>query len=342
MDININPENISKASLTFNHYQGEQDLPAMLDVFRSSQVADGEDAYETLEDFTDSYSHLTNCDPYRDVLVVEVNQQVVAYEQVSWLVIDGSGERIYLLIWYTWPEWRGQGLEKLFLQNQQERLRQIICQQDHEAPFSGIRLFETQVSTSQTETIRLLEENGFRAIRWGSKLTCSNLNNIPEAPLPPGLKIRPIRPEHYRFIWDAMWEAFQDHWGVTKPDEEQFYVWQNKSIFQPHLWQIAWDGDQVAGLALNCIAHDPANTAEPVSAWTENLCVRRPWRRRGLARALLARSMRMFCEMGCSQASVGVDRNNLHGARQLYVSMGYELISVLAIYRKPVYQNSCS
>lgn len=64
--------------------------------------------------------------------------------------------------------------------------------------------------------------------------------------------------------------------------------------------------------------------------------MRRPWRRRGLARALLARSMRMFRELGFSATSLGVDLNNADGARQFYESMGYRLVSVLNIYEKPV------
>jgi ribosomal protein S18 acetylase RimI-like enzyme len=47
-------------------------------------------------------------------------------------------------------------------------------------------------------------------------------------------------------------------------------------------------------------------------------------------------SMRMFRDMGYTQTCLGVDLDNPHGARQLYESMGYRLVSVLNIYRKPV------
>ncbi len=185
-------------------------------------------------------------------------------------------------------------------------------------------------------SVRLLEEDGFQAIRWGSSMTCPDLQNIPDAPMPEGLEVRPVKPEHYRQIWDAMQEAFHDHWGYVQPTENDYARWQQNSEFQPDLWQVAWEGDQVAGMVLNYISHDPANAAEPSRAWTENISVRRPWRRRGLARALLARSMRMFREMGYTKTSLGVDLNNPNSARQLYESMGYQLIRVLIIYRKPI------
>lgn len=328
------------AGLAFRHYQGEQDLPQMLDVLQSSERADQEDVSETLGDFINQYRHLTNCDPYQDVLIAEVNDQMVAHGRVSWQEVaasgSDSGERLYFLNWYMRPEWRGLGLEKTFLCQCQERLRQIIRQQGDGATNHGSRLFQAHATNFQPDKARLLEEDGFQAIRWACKMTCSDLQNIPEAPMPEGLEVRPVAPEHYRQVWNADIEAFQDHWGFIRPSEEDYAGWQQSSQFQPDLWQVAWDHDQVAGMVLNYITQDPADAAAPRIAWTEDICVRRPWRRRGLARALLARSMRMFREMGFTQTSLGVDLNNLHGAHQLYESMGYQIVRLFTIYRKPV------
>ena len=340
------------AGLTFRHYQGEQDLLAMLEVFRSSRIA-GQDldhddtVLESLEDITNKYRHLTNCDPYQDVLIAEVNDQMVAYGRVNWRQIEASGNRIYYLVWYIRPEWCGQGLEKSFLYNNQERLRQIIRQHDDEASsseasFSGVRLFEAQAMDFQPELACLLEEDGFQAVRWGAKMTCSNLQNIPDMPMPAGLEVRPAKPEHYRQIWDALLDAFHDDPGYSQPTEDDYASWQQSAQFQPDLWQVAWEGNQVTGMVLNYITHNLAavetNPAAAKSsiAWTEDICVRRPWRRRGLARALLARSMRMFHAMGFTETSLGVDLNNSDSTHQFYESMGYQIFRLSTIYRKPV------
>ncbi len=329
--------------LAFRHYQGEQDLPAMLDVLQSSCMTDQDDeddVHESLEDLTNQYRNLIHCDPYQDVLIAEVSGQMVAYGRVTWWKVEASGERIYFLSWYIRLEWSGQGLEKIFLNHSQERVRQIIRQQAGEttagvSPDSGARLFEAHAASLQPETARLLEEDGFQAIRWGSMMTCPDLQNIPGVPMPEGLEVRPARPEHYRQVWDAMLEAFSDHWGYAQPSEEDYIRWQQNSHFQPDLWQVAWEGEHVAGMVLNYISYDPG-AAESSRAWTEDICVRRPWRRRGLARALVVRRLRLFRELGYTETSLGVDLDNLHGARQLYESMGYQLVSVLSIYRKPV------
>jgi mycothiol synthase len=62
--------------------------------------------------------------------------------------------------------------------------------------------------------------------------------------------------------------------------------------------------------------------------------VRRPWRRRGLARAMLARSMKLHKEQGMTQTGLGVDTQNPSGALQLYESMGYEVVDTETTYQK--------
>ena len=56
---------------------------------------------------------------------------------------------------------------------------------------------------------------------------------------------------------------------------------------------------------------------------TIDIFVRRPWRRRGLARSLLAQSIGMFQEMGMEETALGVDTLNPSGALNLYESVGY-------------------
>ena len=340
------------AGLIFRRYQGEQDLPAMLDVFQSSRFAGqeldhDETVLESLGDITHKYRPQPNCDPYQDVLIAEVNDRMVAYGRVNWRQLAArdaarEGDRIYFMEWYIRPEWRGQGLEKTFLSQSQVRLRLIIREQDSQAPFNGARLFETSATSLQPELIHMLEEDGFQAARWGCKMTCSNLQNFPDIPMPAGLEVRPVKPEHYRPIWEALLDAFHDDPGYSEPSEEDYQSWLQSAQFQPHLWQVAWESDsasavgEVAGMVLNYITHVAANRDDPGIAWTEDICVRRPWRRRGLARALLARSMRMFREMGFSQTSLGVDLNNPESASHLYELMGYQIVRLFTLYRKPV------
>jgi mycothiol synthase len=70
--------------------------------------------------------------------------------------------------------------------------------------------------------------------------------------------------------------------------------------------------------------------------YTENICVRRPWRKQGLAKALIASSLVALKERGMTEAGLGVDSENTSGALHLYEFMGYRVVKRSTIYRKPL------
>jgi len=48
------------------------------------------------------------------------------------------------------------------------------------------------------------------------------------------------------------------------------------------------------------------------------ISVRRPWRKRGLARAMIARSLHVLKEQGMTESCLNVDTENLSGATRIY------------------------
>jgi ribosomal protein S18 acetylase RimI-like enzyme len=159
---------------------------------------------------------------------------------------------------------------------------------------------------------------------------------LPDAPMPAGLEVRPVKDEHIRPIWDAMQEAFRDHWGFVPEGEEKFKEWQGETNYQPHLWKVAWAGDQVAGMVLNFIDGPENKEYKRLRGYTEGISVRRPWRKLGLARALIVQSIQMFKDTGMTETALGVDSQNLSGALRLYQGVGYRQTKQFTIYRKPL------
>ena len=148
--------------------------------------------------------------------------------------------------------------------------------------------------------------------------------------------MRPVKPEHIRPIWEAAKEAFRDSWQYSEEwfSENAYESWQKEPSFQPELWQIAWDGDQVAGMVQNFIYHEENEEYGRKRGYTEGICVRRPWRRRGLARALIARSFGILKDLGMEEAGLGVDTQNQNGALQLYESLGFRPVKRHSTYHK--------
>lgn len=319
--------------LSFRRFCGDSDFPKMLTVISGSKKADHIERADTIEQIRNSYSHLVNCDPYQDVLIAEVDGQVIGYNRVSWR-LELSGLRIYHHFGFLLPGWRQMGIGRTMLHAAEERLYEIAG----EHPQDGPRSFESFANDTEAGTIALLEAEGYEAIRHGYTMVRPDLENIPDLPLPPGLEVRPAQPEHYQAIYDASLEAFRDHWGFSEDGEEPLEQWLESPNFDPTLWRVAWEDGQVAGMVLSFIDAQENREYNRKRGWTENICVRRPWRKRGLARALIACSLQAVKERGMTEAALGVDTQNLNGALHLYESMGYQPVRWQSIYRKPMSQ----
>ena len=195
-------------------------------------------------------------------------------------------------------------------------------------------LFQSHLAEGEVGAHALLQREGYAAARRSFVMVRPNLEDLPEAALPAGLVVRTARREEYRKVFEADTEAFQDHWGFIPPAEEDFERWLGEPTTDPDLWQVAWDGDEVAGMVLNFVNAEENNRYNRRRGYTEDICVRRPWRRRGLARALIVRSLTMLRGRGMAEAALGVDSENLTGALGLYEGLGYRPVQRWTLYRK--------
>jgi mycothiol synthase len=150
----------------------------------------------------------------------------------------------------------------------------------------------------------------------------------PPAPvLPDGLRIVSLA-EHDDIpaLVHATSEAFRDHWGfVQEPFEQELADWRtwidslkNQNLFDPSLWFMAMDGDQIAGMSL-CT---PEMTEDRTKGYLDTLGVRRAWRRKGLGLALMHHTFTEFYRRGTKKVALHVDATSLTGATGLYEKAG--------------------
>lgn len=318
--------------LRFRRFRGDPDFPALLDVNNGSKIADGLDHdLHTLASLKNSYRASRGFDPLRDVLVAEVAGRMVAYDRM-YFERELDGTRIYTHFGFVLPEWRGKGIGNALMSWAESHAREVDATLQQEG--DGPAYLSAGVYSHNPALEGLLTSRGYEPVRYEFNMETPDLEHIPDVPMPEGLEIRPVKPEHYRAIWEANGEAFQDHWGATELDESEYAGWIKHPLHQPELWVVAWDGDQVAGSILNYINRDYNARSGRKLGYTESISVRRSWRRKGLARAMLARSMMLHRELGMTQTALGVDTQNPSGALHLYESMGYEVVSRSTTYRK--------
>jgi ribosomal protein S18 acetylase RimI-like enzyme len=145
-----------------------------------------------------------------------------------------------------------------------------------------------------------------------------------------------VKPEHYRAIISAWNEVCKDMRGQIPITDEDFKGFQESPIFNPSIWQIAWHKNDVVGTILNFINEQENKEYKRKRGHVELISVQRPWRGKGIAKALIARSLKLLKERGMTEAALGVDAENPSGALHLYQKIGFQIEKRVVFYRKPL------
>jgi len=316
-------------SLKFRHFAGDSDFPKMITIVNAAGVADQDDRSETLEDIKNQYAHLNNSDPAKDMIFAEINGETIAYSRVEWWQEEDPNDRIYTHFVLILPEWREKGIEQAMIQWCEKRLLDVAEGQ----PQDSKRYFQTYSSEVKSAFNKILMTFDYEVERYFIEMS-RPLDVIPVSEFAEGIDVRAVKDQDERKVWDASVEAFRDHWGFSPPTEEDYNGFRKSKHWQPDLWQVAWDGDEVVSSVMNYIDHDHNKKFDRKRGWTENISTRREWRRRGIARALIIRSMHMHKEKGMTEVALGVDTQNPSGALKLYENLGYKKDKTHMTYRK--------
>ncbi|MBI4674559.1 MAG: GNAT family N-acetyltransferase [Chloroflexi bacterium] len=315
--------------LTLRNYRSPSDWEAMARVLCASRVADGLEESRHASQLQDLYGTMKNFVLERDLFLVEYNQQLIGYGGSRWWQ-ETDGNFVHAIWWFVLPEWRDRGIPEFLLERLSGHARTMA--QAH-APDAQV-WFQSFASDKTIWIGELLRVRGFAPVRYFYEMVCAQLGQLPDAPLSPGIQVRPAQPEQYRQVWQANVEAFAEHWGEQIYDEADYARFLKRPDIQPAHWQIAWDGAEVVGMVLNYVDDEENAKYRRKRGHTEEICVRKAWRGRGIAKALLVRSMEMFRDMGFDSTTLGVDIDNPTGALRLYQSVGYETTETTVVYRK--------
>ena len=318
-----------KTGIELRPYAGEADLVEIVRLENAEAAADGLQRRTSLEEMAAHFAHPSaSFDPARDVTIAEVDGRVVAAAQRE--VIDTTdGFREYRLDGVVDPAWRRRGVGRALLAENERLSRRLAADERPASPVLGSWSWE-----SQHGDVAVLEAAGFRPARWFFDMVRPTLDDIPEVELPDGIEIRPIDASLARMVWDADIEAFADHWGGFDRSEEHLQRWLDSPTTDLSIWVVAFDGNEVAGGVLNAIDEDQNAALGVRRGWLQSVFTRRPWRRRGLATALIARSLEVLRERGQTSAALGVDADNPSGALGLYEGLGFAVDERAIAWRK--------
>jgi mycothiol synthase len=256
----------------------------------------------------------------RVTLVVSPDGAIVAS-----LTFDDHGDGQFEADGYVHPAHAGLGLGTWLIRESERRAaerRPLL------PPGSRPRM-RSFTSGSNQGAQRLLGHEGYTPIRHFWRMTIDLDAGILAPAFPDGLRLATCREGiDEREIWAAAEEAFDDHFQVgPRPDFDEWIATRKRHGFDPSLWLVLWDGDEIAGVALGRI------TGEGIG-WVSRLAVRDRWRRRGIGRALLQELFERFRLRGMPAASLGVDSSNGYGATSLYETVGMRVTRNYVLFEK--------
>ncbi len=315
--------------LKYRGFRGEEDYPAIITIWNQMRAAGLVEGSYTVEDIAIDFRHLYNCDPYQDMIFAEIDGNAVACGRSIWLQ---EGERkIFYQIFHINPEIQNLGIDlpmQAWMEIRQLEISRAIPGEDE-------RVYVQHCAQQDARRVQVLECCDYSAVRWFFSMS-RDLNDLPEVELPQGVEVRPAMPSEYHKVWERANEAFSEHWGFVEPREEDYQVWREGRWFQPMLWQVAWDGSEPVGQVENFIDSVENEKLGRLRGYTEGISVLKPYRGKGIARALIARSLRMLKELNMQEAALTVDSGNASGALGLYENMGYRTYRTLVEWRKPL------
>lgn len=257
----------------------------------------------------------------RDAFLVETSDgRIVGYEE-----FNNTHEHYSLNTdGYVHPNFRGRGIGTTLLRVIETRAREEIKLAEPD-----LRVFlRSTIDNRDQASNDLHKTEGYSAKRYHWRMEIK-LDSAPaQVTWPEGIELRPfVREQHENAVWQAQNESFRDHWGSHDVSLEE---WQHhrfgREDFDPTLWAIAWDGEEIAGFSLNRFRMG--------IGWIGTLGVRRPWRKKGLGLALLQHSFGEFYKRGKDTIGLGVDASNPTGATRLYQKAGMYIASEFLTYEK--------
>jgi mycothiol synthase len=295
------------------------DMPAYVRLHEDGRVADGGEEVMTEEvarhELTDP-----NCPTATNSLALALPDGALAASIMAHQRLQGIDSRRIFLWGVTHPAHRGKGIGSALLDWGVARADEVLAGQ----PADLERLVEAFKDVRLAGAIALHEAAGFRAARWYVDMRRDLREPLPAATDLPGLQIRSYEPAGAAMVLAAHNEAFADHWGSEPLTAE---IWNRDFVgdpfFRGDLSFVAVEGEEIAGYTVNYVAEADWEASGIREGWVGQLGVRRPWRKRGVATALLVRSMEAFRAAGMDAAILGVDAENPTGALGVYERVGF-------------------
>ncbi|WP_068620893.1 GNAT family N-acetyltransferase [Paenibacillus tuaregi] len=236
-----------------------------------------------------------------------------------------SGGRL-MAYGYVHPEYKGRGIGTELLEFLERRGGELSRSAERE---DTVWRLSNVIPALNEQARSLLLSRGYEFVRLYSRMNIQFTSAPPKPAAVEAISISPFRPgidEHQ--VFKAYSDAFQDHRLYSETTEEAWLMERSGEHYDRSLWFTAREGDEVAGFLIS------KNFGDHV--FVDLLGVRRAYRKRGIALALLQHAFQEAYRQGITQVLLSVDAESPTGAHRLYKQAGMEALFQMAMYDKVI------
>lgn len=212
----------------------------------------------------------------------------------------------YIADAFVHPDARGRGVGTMLLAWAEEQTQE-----------AGLRAVRASATAADDGGKALLEGRGYAYLRSFYRMAI-DLDAEPPVPDWPEGFTWALQPERAQEVYEALEEAFADHWG-HEPRSFEEWIAHNGPLEERLCYVVSTDSGEVAAAQ---ICDEERFGAGLVAI----LGVRPAWRRHGLGEALLRQAFHDLHRFGQRRVGLGVDAENTTGATRLYERVGMRVV----------------
>jgi mycothiol synthase len=320
------------------------DAPALTELMNAVEKADGRDWFTSADEVAELFDAPV-FDAATDTLVgLDADGTMLAHGSVERYPTTGVSLLRAGVTGGVHPTCRGEGIGTELLAWGTGRARQALAELGGDPGLAGLpgRITAHVCDVDPPERHDLLRAAGYEPMRYYANLLRDLSVPVPAIGLEPPLRLVPWSEALEDATRLARNDAFRDHWGSQPRTPESWRA--HRSAFAPQ-WSFVvidesvryegseqeQDGDTtvapgtpyVVGLHLGERYEHDWETQGYTAGYTGLLGVRRAYRGRRIAAALLTHAMRIYAADGMQRAELDVDTDNPTGAPALYARLGY-------------------
>ena len=285
-------------------------LLAVEESYGTEDIVGAEDLVEDLRD--------PDVDPERGTIAAFSQGSMIAYAGLR-ASPSVTGRHEMDLYGAVHPSERGRGLGTRLLAWAEQAALPL-----HQARYPGHPLaLSASCPAGQSEALALFAAAGYQQARWFHFMSRDLTGAVPDGHLPEGTRIAGFADALSETARQLRDQAFRDHWGSTQTTTESWQHFVGHERFRPAFSFLAYLGDKPAGVV---VAHEYDAFRQATGrreCYIATIGVTQAARGRGIASALIRRSLAAAQADGCNVATLYVDADSPTGALTLYERSGF-------------------